>query len=82
MVKTPVLRNVLLTQPYFHNGAIWDVEDAIKEMGSIQLGIQISDEEAASIATFFESLNGKMPEIIYPVLPASTKNTPKPELDY
>lgn len=82
MVKTPVLRNVLLTQPYFHNGAIWDIEDAIKEMGSIQLGIQISDEEAASIATFFESLNGKMPEIIYPVLPASTKNTPKPELDY
>lgn len=82
MVKTPVLRNILLTQPYFHNGAIWDIEDAIKEMGSIQLGIDISDAEAASIATFFESLNGKMPEIVYPILPASTKNTPKPELDY
>ena len=82
MVKTPVLRNILLTQPYFHNGAIWDIEDAIKEMGSIQLGIQITDEEAASITTFFESLNGNMPEIIYPVLPASTKNTPNPELDY
>lgn len=82
MVKTPPLRNVLLTQPYFHNGAVWDIEDAIKMMGSIQLGIDISDKEAKSIATFFESLTGRMPEITYPILPRSGKDTPKPELDY
>ncbi|MSN96625.1 cytochrome-c peroxidase [Campylobacter sp. FMV-PI01] len=82
MVKTPVLRNIMLTAPYFHNGAIWDIEEAIKEMGSIQLGIEITDKEANSIASFFKSLNGKMPKITYPILPPSTKQTPKPELDY
>ncbi|NLK66727.1 MAG: cytochrome-c peroxidase [Campylobacteraceae bacterium] len=82
LVKTPVLRNILKTAPYFHNGAFWDIKDAIKEMGSTQLGIEISDAEAASMATFFEALEGRMPEIIYPMLPNSTLDTPKPELDY
>ena len=45
MVKTPTLRNVEETAPYFHNGAIWSLQDAIKEMGSTQLGITISDDE-------------------------------------
>lgn len=82
MVKTPPLRNVKMTRPYFHNGAIWTVEEAIKEMGSIQLGIDITDDEAKSISAFFDSLTGKMPEIVYPILPISTDSTPKPELDY
>lgn len=82
LVKTPVLRNVLQTAPYFHNGAYWDIKDAIKEMGSIQLGIEISDEEAQSMATFFEALEGRMPEVVYPTLPRATLDTPKPELDY
>ncbi|NLY04381.1 MAG: cytochrome-c peroxidase [Campylobacter sp.] len=82
MVKTPPLRNVKMTRPYFHNGAIWTLEEAIKEMGSIQLGLEITDEEAESISTFFESLNGRIPEITYPVFPVSTNDTPKPELDY
>ncbi|PZT49037.1 cytochrome C biogenesis protein CcsA [Helicobacter valdiviensis] len=80
MVKTPTLRNVTETAPYFHNGAFWSLTDAIKEMGSIQLGISISDKEAKSIATFLESLQGTKPQVVYPQLPASTEKTPKPEL--
>lgn len=79
MVKTPTLRNILETMPYFHNGQYWDIKDAIKEMSSIQLGAEISDEEAKDIETFFNSLTGVKPEIIYPMLPAQTINTPKPE---
>lgn len=82
LVKTPILRNIHLTAPYFHNGAVWSLDDAIKVMGSVQLGIKISDQEAEKINMFFNSLTGKMPVIAYPMLPASTKNTPKPELDY
>ncbi|MBR2494372.1 MAG: cytochrome-c peroxidase [Helicobacter sp.] len=78
MVKAPSLRNVLDTAPYFHNGQYWDVKDAIKEMGSIQLGITINDKEAQTIEKFFQSLNGKYPAVIYPILPASTTATPKP----
>lgn len=79
MVKTPTLRNIEETAPYFHNGTIWKLEEAIKEMGSIQLGINISDKEASKIATFLKSLTGKKPQVIYPVLPPSTDKTPKPD---
>ncbi|CUU71841.1 cytochrome c551 peroxidase [Campylobacter hyointestinalis] len=80
MVKTPTLRNITETAPYFHNGAIWSLEEAVKTMGSVQLGIEISDAEAKSIVTFLNSLTGEMPKIIYPMLPRSTDKTPKPEL--
>lgn len=82
MVRTPTLRNVEYTAPYFHNGAIWTLNDAIKAMGSVQLGINISDSEAKSIITFLKSLTGQMPQIIYPILPPSTDETPRPVLDY
>lgn len=80
MVKTPTLRNIAETAPYFHNGAIWSLTDAIKEMGSIQLGINISNKEAKQIATFLQSLSGEKPQVIYPQLPIATDKTPKPEL--
>ena len=79
MVKAPTLRNVTETAPYFHNGAIWNLADAVKEMGRIQLGLDISDDEAAKIVTFLGALEGKKPEIIYPQLPKSTATTPKPD---
>lgn len=80
MVKTPTLRNITQTAPYFHNGAIWNLTDAIKEMGSVQLGINISDKEAQSIETFLKSLTGEKPKIAYPQFPVVTQSTPKPEL--
>ncbi|MFW5619552.1 MAG: cytochrome-c peroxidase, partial [Campylobacter hyointestinalis] len=80
MVKTPTLRNITETAPYFHNGAIWSLEEAVKTMGSVQLGIEISDAEAKSIVTFLNSLTGEMPKVTYPMFPRSTDKTPKPEL--
>ena len=81
MVKTPTLRNITETAPYFHNGAIWELTEAIKEMGSTQLGISINDKEAESIAEFLGSLEGRKPQIVYPVLPPSTNETAKPTFD-
>lgn len=81
MVKTPTLRNITETAPYFHNGAIWNLADAVKEMGSTQLGIKITDDEAAKIVTFFHALEGRKPEITYPQLPISTDLTPKPDFN-
>jgi len=78
MVKTPTLRNITETAPYFHNGQIWSLNEAVKEMGSIQLGIKISDADAQKIVTFLKSLKGDKPEIIYPQLPESTIETEKP----
>lgn len=80
MVKTPTLRNIAETAPYFHNGAVWSLTEAIQEMGSIQLGINISNKEAKSIETFLQALTGEKPVITYPQLPIATEKTPKPEL--
>ena len=80
MVKVPTLRNILETRPYFHNGAVWDIKEAIKIMGQTQLGKKISDDDALKIAIFFKALEGKKPNISYPVLPASSNTTPKPNL--
>jgi cytochrome c peroxidase len=77
MVRVPTLRNVTQTTPYFHNGQIASLPEAIKEMGRIQLGVALNDEETASIQTFLKSLEGKKPTIIYPMLPSATANTPK-----
>lgn len=82
LVKTPTLRNITLTAPYFHNGAIWSIEEAIKTMGSLQLGIEITDAEASSIKTFLQSLTGEMPKVTYPMFPASTNKTPKPDFKF
>ncbi len=79
MVKAPTLRNITETAPYFHNGAIWSLADAVKEMGRIQLGLTLTDDEAAKIVTFLGSLEGRKPDVSYPQLPKSTATTPKPD---
>lgn len=81
MVKTPTLRNIEETAPYFHNGNIWSLSTAVKQMGKIQLGMDISDKETEQIVTFLKSLTGTKPEITYPILPPSSDNTPKPDMD-
>jgi len=78
MVKVPTLRNITETAPYFHNGAIWSLKEAVQEMGRTQLGKDISDADAQKIVTFFKALKGEKPVITYPQLPESTENTPKP----
>ena len=81
MVKTPTLRNIEETAPYFHNGNVWSLKSAIKEMGSTQLGIKMSKKEIAQIETFLKALTGKKPNITYPVLPVISDSTPKPSFD-
>lgn len=81
MVKVASLRNITQTAPYFHNGQYWNLKDAIQEMGRIQLGSEITDKEAASIESFFGALEGRKPTVIFPLLPASTATTPKPDMN-
>ncbi len=78
LVKVPTLRNITQTAPYYHNGGIWSLKEAIVEMGKTQLGIALSDKEASSIETFLKALDGRKADIIYPILPVSTATTPKP----
>jgi cytochrome c peroxidase len=81
MVKVPTLRNITETAPYFHNGQIWSLAEAVQEMGRTQLGKDISNTDAEKIVTFLGALKGKKPEISYPQLPESTLKTPKPDFN-
>jgi len=81
MVKVPTLRNITQTAPYFHNGQIWSLKEAIVEMGRIQLGTKITDKEASSIEEFLKALDGRKADIVIPQLPVSTDKTPKPSIN-
>ena len=75
--KTPMLRNVELTYPYFHDGAVWTLDEAVAIMGDVQLGRRYTKEELADISAFLKTLTGDQPKIEYPVLPPSGPETPK-----
>lgn len=77
--KVPTLRNVELTYPYFHDGAVWTLEEAVDIMGRLQLGRRYSAIENAQIVAFLKTLTGKQPEFTMPILPASTNATPRPK---
>jgi cytochrome c peroxidase len=59
--KVPSLRNVAKTGPYFHDGSIKTLEQAVSIMAEHQLGKQLSNEQVASIVTFLGSLTGTPP---------------------
>ncbi len=81
MFKAPSLRNIVLTPPYFHSGAVWSLNEAVAIMGSAQLGIALNARDIDSIDAFLRSTTGVQPSVMYPILPASTDDTPKPKLD-
>jgi cytochrome c peroxidase len=81
LVKVPTLRNIEDTAPYFHNGAVWNLAEAVKIMGETQLGINLKDDEVNKIITFLSTLQGEKPVVEYPQLPASTHTTPKPDVN-
>ncbi|HEX9079210.1 MAG TPA: cytochrome-c peroxidase [Desulfuromonadaceae bacterium] len=78
--RAPSLRNVAITAPYFHSGAVWSLKEAVAVMGSAQFGIQLSDHETEAITAFLGSLTGRQPRIVYPILPPSSDTTPHPTL--
>ena len=78
--KSPSLRNIELTPPYFHSGKIWKLGDAVKIMGSAQLGTTLSDDEAGNIVAYLQTLNGRQPKVVYPIMPPNSDSTPKPLL--
>ncbi|MBM4180210.1 MAG: cytochrome-c peroxidase [Betaproteobacteria bacterium] len=77
--KVPTLRNVEMTYPYFHDGAVWTLEEAVDIMGKLQLGRTYSKDEIAQIVAFLKTLTGKQPDFKLPILPPSTNDTPKPK---
>ncbi len=62
--KVPTLRNIALTSPYFHDGDVLDLTEAVKVMAKYQLGRKLKEEEVASIVAFLKTLTGHPAEIL------------------
>jgi len=76
--KVPLLRNIELTAPYFHDASTWDLRKAVKIMAEYQLGLTLTDDETKKIVAFLRTLTGDQPSITFPILPPSTAATPEP----
>lgn len=57
--KVPGLRNVEHTWPYFHDGTRETLEEAVRDMGTYQSDVTLSEGETASIVAFLKSLTGE-----------------------
>jgi len=66
------LRNVAMTPPYFHDGSVATLPEAVKVMARVQLGVTLSDADTRDIVAFLESLTGELPAnfATAPVLPS------------
>ncbi len=57
--KVPGLRNVELTWPYYHDGTRATLEQAVRDMGKYQSGVELSAEEVNAITDFLSTLTGE-----------------------
>jgi cytochrome c peroxidase len=57
--KVPTLRNITKTGPYFHDGKVASLDEAIKLMAYHQLGETLSNDDTKLIKTFLKSLEAK-----------------------
>lgn len=59
--KTPSLRNIEKTYPYFHDGSVEKLDDAVKIMAKIQLNKDLTEKETSDIVSFLKTLTGEVP---------------------
>lgn len=69
MYRVPTLRNIALTSPYFHNGSVSSLEEAVRVMAKSQLNKDLNADEVESIVSFLKTLTGSIAEQTLPVLP-------------
>ncbi len=70
MWRVPSLRNIALTAPYFHNGSVATLAEAVRVMAKTQLNKELPDRDVEALVEFLGSLTGTFPELKVPRLPA------------
>lgn len=59
--KTPTLRNVAMTWPYYHDGSVETLEQAISMMSTYQVGRKMSEDKVAKVKAFLEAQTAELP---------------------
>ncbi len=71
MFRVQTLRNIADTAPYFHNGSVNNLSEAVRIMAKVQLNRNLSKKDVSDIVAFLSALTGKFPEMTMPRLPAT-----------
>ena len=58
--RVPILRNVTKTSPYFHNGSVDKIREAVEIMGRHQVGLNLSNQQIDEIVEFLKTLEGNI----------------------
>lgn len=78
--KVPSLRNVSMTPPYFHDGSVATLPQAVRIMAKVQLGKTLTEGEVNHMVAFLQSLTGPLPKefATEPVLAPQAFGTTQP----
>ena len=55
----PTLANIELTFPYFHDGSVMQLADALRIMGKVQKNKDFLPEEVDNLVAFLKTLTGE-----------------------
>jgi len=69
--RVPTWRNIALTAPYFHNGSVKTLDEAVRVMAKAQLNTDLKEEQIKDIVAFLTSTTGTFPKIEIPRLPST-----------
>ncbi|MBU1667147.1 c-type cytochrome [bacterium] len=58
--RVPILRNVSKTAPYFHNGAVKELGEAVRIMSKYQIGNEFTPKQIEEVVAFLETLDGEL----------------------
>ncbi len=64
--RVAMLRNIAKTAPYFHDGSVAQLQDAVRIMADVQLDIQLDKDATDAIVDFLNSLTGSVPKQFSP----------------
>lgn len=59
LFKVPMLRNVAVTAPYYHDGSVKTLDEAVQKMAKYQLGEELKKSEVNALVAFLKTLTGK-----------------------
>ncbi len=72
LFRVPSLRNIAVTAPYFHNGSVKTLDQAVRVMAKTQFKKDLTDRQVADIVAYLKTLTGEFPQQIMPHLPPAT----------
>lgn len=77
--RVPTWRNIAITAPYFHNGKVKTLDEAVRVMAKTQLDLELKENQVEDIVAFLNALTGEFPKQLMPLLPNTINMSVTPE---